>query len=75
VKTLTCKQLGGACDQRLSANSWEEMVQIMTKHVMDNHPDVAKKMEALHKQDPQQWAKENKPKWEHARETVSRASA
>jgi predicted small metal-binding protein len=75
VKTMTCKQLGGVCDTPLSANSWDEMVQVMTKHVMQNHPDVAKKMEALHRQDPQQWAKENKPKWERTRDTISRASA
>jgi hypothetical protein len=43
---------------------WEEMVQVMTRHVMENHPEVAKKMESLHKQDPQQWAREDKPKWE-----------
>jgi predicted small metal-binding protein len=75
VKTMTCKQLGGTCDQPLSASSCEEMVQVMTKHVMENHPDVGKKMEALHKQDPQQWSKENKPKLERTRETLSRAQA
>jgi predicted small metal-binding protein len=75
VKTLTCKQLGGACDQQLTADSWKEMVQLMTKHVMENHPDVAKKMEAMYKQDPQQWAKENKPKWDEAHESFSGAPA
>jgi predicted small metal-binding protein len=75
MKTLTCKELGGVCDKQLSANTWEEMVQVMTKHVMANHPDVAKKMEAMHKQDPKRWGNENKPKWERARETTSPASA
>jgi predicted small metal-binding protein len=42
MKTMTCKELGGTCDQKVSANSWDEMVQKMTKHVMDKHPDVAK---------------------------------
>ena len=41
---MTCKQLGGPCDQKLSAESWDEMVQKMTKHVMSNHPETAEAM-------------------------------
>jgi predicted small metal-binding protein len=66
MKTMTCKELGGACDQKLSAETWDEMVKTMTKHVTEKHPDVAKEMEAMHKKDPQQWGKEMKPKWEAA---------
>lgn len=68
MKTLTCKELGGKCDQKLSAQSWDEMVKVMTKHVIDQHPDVAKEMEAMHKQDPHRWSKETKPKWDAAPE-------
>jgi predicted small metal-binding protein len=68
MKTMTCKELGGKCDQRLSAGSWEEMVKVMTKHVMEKHPDLAKEMEKMHNRDPKQWAKETKPKWESAPE-------
>jgi predicted small metal-binding protein len=75
MKTLTCKQLGGACNAKLTAGSWDEMVKVMTKHVMANHPDVAKKMQAMHAEDPQKWAKENKRKWENAKEIPDRASA
>jgi hypothetical protein len=64
VKTMTCKELGGTCDKKLSAASWEQMVQAMTKHVMEAHPDVAKKMEAMHKEDPKKRGKEMKPKWD-----------
>lgn len=66
MKTMTCKELGGQCDQELSAESWDEMVKVMTKHVMEKHPDVAKEMEKMHKQDPQKWGKEMKPKWNAA---------
>lgn len=66
MKTLTCRQLGGTCEQKLSANSWDEMAKVMTKHVMDKHPEVAKKMEKMHNEDPQRWARENKPKWQAA---------
>jgi predicted small metal-binding protein len=66
MKSLTCKELGGACEQKISAESWDEEVKAMTKHVMENHPDVAKRMEQMHKEDPQKWGRENKPKWDAA---------
>jgi hypothetical protein len=39
MKTMTCKELGGKCDQKLSAGTWDQMVQAMTKHVMEKHPE------------------------------------
>jgi hypothetical protein len=63
MKTMTCRQLGGTCDHRMSAETWEEMVSLMARHVIDCHPDVAKEMEALHDADPEQWNREMKPKW------------
>jgi predicted small metal-binding protein len=71
MRTLTCKELGGTCDQKLSANNWDEMVQKMTKHVMDKHPNVAKEMEKMHNEDPKKWGRENKPKFDAAQEHQS----
>jgi len=68
MKTMTCKDLGGACDQKLTARSWNELVKAMTKHVMEKHPDVAKQMEKMHNEDPKRWGKEMKPKWDAAPE-------
>jgi hypothetical protein len=68
MKAMTCRELGGERDQRLSASSWDEMVKVMTKHVMDKHADVAKQMEKMHKKDPKEWGREMKPKWEAAAE-------
>ena len=70
MKTLTCKELGGVCDEKLSANSWDGMVQVMTKHVIAKHPDLAKQMEEMHKADPKQWGRETKPKWDAAPTTT-----
>jgi hypothetical protein len=67
MRTLTCRQLGGACDQTLTAETWDEMVKAMTKHVMEMHPDVAKDMEKMHNQDPKKWGREMKPKWDAAK--------
>jgi predicted small metal-binding protein len=71
MKTLTCSELGGTCETTLTAASWEDMVQTMTKHVMAKHPDVAKKMEAMHNADPARWSRETKPKWDAAPEVAA----
>jgi predicted small metal-binding protein len=64
MKTMTCRELGGPCDQRLSADTWEEMVKKITAHVMKEHPQTAKEMEKMHNEDPNRWGREMKPKWE-----------
>jgi predicted small metal-binding protein len=69
MKTMTCQSLGGPCEQKLSAQSWDEMVKAMTKHVMEKHPDTAKAMEKMHNEDPKKWGRETKPKWEATPET------
>lgn len=66
MKAMTCRELGGKCDQKLTANSWDEMVQVMTKHVMETHPDMAKDMKKMHEDDPKKWGREMKPKWDAA---------
>lgn len=69
MKTMLCRDLGGACDQKLSAESWNKMVGVLTKQVMENHPDTAKEMEKMHNDDPEKWGDEMKPKWEATPET------
>jgi predicted small metal-binding protein len=68
MKTMTCKELGGPCDQKLSAGSWEDMVNTMVQHVMTNHPQTAEEMKKMHEQDPKKWGRETKPKWDAAPE-------
>ena len=68
MKTMTCRELGGTCDRALTAETWDEIVQTMTKHVMEKHPDVAEHMKAMHERDPKQWGREMKPKWDAAAE-------
>lgn len=34
MKTMTCKQLGGACDKEFRANTFEEMAELSKKHGM-----------------------------------------
>ena len=35
MKTMTCKQLGGACDEEFHANSFEQMADLSKKHGME----------------------------------------
>jgi hypothetical protein len=35
MKTMTCKQLGGACDKTFQAGSFEEIAQMSKKHGME----------------------------------------
>jgi hypothetical protein len=35
MKTMTCKQLGGACDKRFHANSFDEIAGMSKQHGME----------------------------------------
>jgi predicted small metal-binding protein len=74
MKTMTCKELGGTCNAKLRASSWDEMANTMTKHVMNRHPEVAKKMVEMYEADPKQWGREMKPKWDATPDSKSKAA-
>ena len=63
MKTMTCKKLGGPCNQPLSARSWSDMVRLIATHIAENHPVVAKQMARMHNDEPTRWGWEMKPKW------------
>jgi hypothetical protein len=35
MKTMTCKQLGGACDQKFSAGTFDEISLMVSKHARE----------------------------------------
>ncbi len=35
MKTMTCKQLGGACDKEFHANTFDEIAELSKKHGME----------------------------------------
>jgi len=35
MKTMTCKQLGGACDKEFQANTFEEISELSKQHGME----------------------------------------
>lgn len=56
MKTMNCKQLGGACDKEFHANTFEEMAELSKAHGMEmfqeqdkNHIDAMNKIQELMK--------------------------
>ena len=56
MKTMTCHQLGGACDQEFHANTFEEIAEMSKKHGMEMfqkgdtaHLEAMQKMQELMK--------------------------
>ena len=56
MKTMTCKQLGGACDRKFHANSFDEIAEMSKRHGMEMfeqrdaaHLEAMNKMQALMK--------------------------
>lgn len=48
MKTMTCRQLGGACDEKFQAATFEEMAELSQKHGMAMHQQQdAAHMEAM----------------------------
>jgi hypothetical protein len=35
MKTMTCKELGGACDQTFSANTFDDIAMAVSKHARE----------------------------------------
>ena len=35
MKTMTCKQLGGACSENFSANTFDEIAMMVSKHARE----------------------------------------
>ena len=47
MKTMTCKQLGGACEEQFHANTFEEMAELSKNHALQmiQNKDEIQKLE------------------------------
>lgn len=52
MKTLTCAQLGGPCEAKITGNTPEEMMTNGMAHLESAHPEMAAKVKATPKDDP-----------------------
>ena len=73
MKTMTCKQLGGACEEAFTAETFEEIVEISKRHGMKmfqeqdvTHFEAMKKVQELmqNPEDMQKWFEEKRKDFE-----------
>ena len=64
MKTMTCRQLGGACDLEFHAETFEEMAELSKKHGMEMHKEGdAAHLEAMRKMGELMQSPEEMEKW------------
>ena len=69
MKTMTCKQLGGACDLEFRANTFEEMAQLSQQHGMEMYQQQdAAHLEAMQKIQALMKNPEEMQKWQEAKQ-------
>ena len=74
MKTMTCKQLGGACNKQFKANTFEEMAELSKQHGMEmfqkqdqDHLDAMNKIQDSNEKatdDMQAWFESKKLEFE-----------
>lgn len=73
MKTMTCNQLGGACEHEFSANTFDEMAELSKKHAMEMfqqqdaaHLEAMGKMQELMKNpaDMKQWFEDKRQEFD-----------
>ena len=70
MKTMTCKQLGGACDQVFRANTFEELAELSKNHGMEMfQKQDAAHLEAMGKMQTLMQSPEAMNEWMEARRT------
>ncbi|HVZ75913.1 MAG TPA: DUF1059 domain-containing protein [Candidatus Paceibacterota bacterium] len=65
MKTMTCAQMGGPCEAKMSANTPEEMLDKGMQHLKDAHPEMAADIAATPKDDPKmvEWNNKFQADW------------
>lgn len=59
MKTMTCAQMGGPCEEEIHGATQDEMMSNGMKHLEDAHPQMAADVKAAPKDDPKMvaWSK------------------
>ena len=52
MKTLTCAQMGGPCEAKITGSTQDEMMGNAMKHLEAVHPDMAVSVKAMPETDP-----------------------
>ena len=66
MKTITCRAMGGMCDEPITAGSVDEMLAAGMKHLEAPHPEMAASVSAMPKDDPMmvKWSEDFMKTWE-----------
>jgi predicted small metal-binding protein len=70
MKTMTCAQMGGPCDEKITGSTPDEMMANGMKHLEAAHPEMAADVKAAAPTDPKMvaWSEKFKQDFEAAPE-------
>lgn len=64
MKKMTCKDMGGSCNFKMTANTTEEMIAQGMAHVKMSHPEIVEQMSKMTPEENEKWNNDFKTKWE-----------
>lgn len=73
MKTLTCAQMGGPCEEHITAATKDEMMSKGMAHLESAHPEMAATVKAMPKDDPTMvaWGEKFNADWDAAPEVAA----
>ncbi len=66
MKTMTCKDMGGSCDAKMTAGSSEEMIKMGMDHAHASHPELVETMKGMSAEETATWNADMTQKFEDA---------
>jgi predicted small metal-binding protein len=63
MKKMTCRQMGGTCDDAMTANNPEEMIGKGMEHVKKAHPEMLAAIEAMPDAEMKTWREKFDKTW------------
>ena len=66
MKTITCRAMGGMCDEPISGSTPDELMGAGMVHLEAAHPEMAESVKAMPKDDPAivKWSEDFMKTWE-----------
>ncbi len=70
MKMMTCRQLGGPCDEKITGSTPDEMMANGMKHLEKAHPQMAADVKSMPEDDPKmvEWSKKFQADFAKAKE-------
>lgn len=69
MKTMTCSQLGGPCEAKITGNTPDEMIKNGMQHLEEEHPEMAADVKKASPDDPMivEWKEKFDKAWAAAK--------